>query len=1249
MKHTLRSLGLIALVFVMSICSYAQSTSTLSGTVRDVAGAVIPGAAIQVKNQASGDIRRGVANREGVFTITALHAGTYSVKATAKSFGAFEITDVVLNAEDNRSITVTLPLETVTASVTVSAQAESGLVEEDSGAKSETVTADELQDLTMSSRNAAEVVKLMSGATLTANGGVNRPATTNLVGMNSFTPAGTAAGLGGTMINGQGVDLTMDGSHDFDPGSPGANTPVNPNMDMISELKIMSSSFSAEYEHGPVVVNAETKGGGSTYHGQVHFYAQHSSLNAIDSTFKIQKMTPGNTHQFYPGAQLSGPLPSIFGYNKNKDKLFFFDGFEAYLQHLAPGLDQAVVPTTDMYNGNFDPNAASNQNLRNVGNLNPYIDKNGNYQNVPHFNNNGTYAPYRSGCSISTNYVMNNACLNSTGFKLLHAYFDVTKVGMVDPATHNGWNYVHNTTTDFNQFQNVARIDWSVSDATKVYVRINTSRESANNPNGVWGSSVGSEVIPAPTLDVANNTADDIAAALTKVFSPTLTTESTFAWSKTTMPNKPQDYTKISRTAIGLPLTVWGQDAIPSFGNWSSNFPGLGPGGNYVGLGKSLQMKADKLTPSARTNVTKVLGVHTLKAGGYWEFLENKQNPYGNFNGFMSVPQGWGSDVGNSYATMLMGIVGNDYSEGQATPIIGNEATQFRFFVNDHWKVTRRLTIDLGVRADHMGLFSPTVDNGMAVWNEAKYSDDPAALNQHTGVSWHGIDHNVPKSGVNQRLFFYSPRFGLAYDLFGHGKTIVRGGFGTFYSYQKLSDQFTGAEATGYGAASLTCPNSSCPVYEKLGADNPYNAPYAAHTIPAGIATGRQAISTLNPNLNNFPYVTTYNLQIDQKLPSKVVLEASYVGNYGQDYQYQADINAIPQYRIQEKWVLACANTKGCSENYDSGTDPNGVYWRPRQNYTSINTSILAGKTQYDGLQLSARRNSGILFLMTNFSWSKAYANAAVQNGGSYASLKDYGVSEYWGVSPNNRKYTFNASYTVTEPRVHVRNFALRETINGWQLSGVTQFSSGANLTSNGGINLNYGYGNDTTIVNADDSSKSVTTTNAMHDNISLIGANQATVMPTLICNPVMSHHDKIPVSTTNPFGGRRYLNPACFAPTTSGLGSTHDTYLPGPAYFSSDLSVMKTVKITERQNVQFKLQAFNFLNHPLWSFNSNDPYLHLSFNGQTISDTKTGVAHVTQQGGVLAPSNSAGDQFFGVATMRTGSRSVQLEARYSF
>ncbi len=1229
--------GIVALLFAGGLLANAQSTSTLSGTVLDKLGAAVSGASVRVKNQNSGDERKTVTTREGNFSVPGLRAGTYTISATAKGFGTFMVTDVVLSAQDAKSVEITLPLEDVTASVIVSAKLDSSIVEEDSGAKSETITADDLQNITMASRNAAEVVKLMSGATLSSNGGVNSAGTTSVVGMNSFTASGTAAGLGGTRINGQGVDLTMDGGHDFDPGSPGANTPVNPNMDMISELKVLSSSFSAEYDHGPVVVNVETKGGGSQFHGQLHLYAQNSSLNAVESDVKISKLPVLNSYQYYPGAQISGPV--AFGkYNRWKDKLFFFDGFEVYRQRLAPGVMKAVVPTAAMLGGDFTP--ASNPGLRNVGNLNPYIAANGTAANVPSFNSGQPYAALRPNCTISNDTPANTGklsagCISSAGQALLKAYF-AGAAPNVDPITHDGWNFEQQVSPDQNQWQNVTRVDLSISDNTKIYVRSSISRESANNPMGVWGTGTGQEIVPAPTIAVAANTADDLAGALTKVFSPTLTSETTVTWTKVTMPNKPGDPSKVSRTAIGLPETVFGEDLTPSLTNWSSNFPSLGPGGWYVR--KPLGMKADKLMPSAKENVTKVLGAHTLKAGVYYEYILNKQDNYGNFGGLITVPQGWGQDVGNSYATMLMGIVGNDYGEQQDTPIIGNATQQLRFFVTDHWKINHRLTVDVGMRLDHMGKPYTTNNTGLAVWNEKLYDNTPTALNEHTGVSWHGMDSSIPRSGVKSRLLFYSPRLGLAYDLFGKGKTVVRGGFGTFYAYDKIvNDQYTGAEMTAFGAASFDCVAADCPTYETLGADNPVLAPYAAHTIPSGIAPGLQSVSTMDPNEDDQPYVTTYNMQIDQMLPGKFMVEASYVGNYGAGNQYQADINAIPLGRISETENLLCLNHVPSNCNYANGSDSTGVYWRPRVNYQGINESIIAGKTQYDGLQISAHRSSGILFLLTNFTWSKAYSNAAVANGGSYSSLPDRGDSEYWGVSPDNRKYTFNASYTLTEPRVHVNNGLLSRAVNGWQISGVTQLSSGVNLIANsgGGINYGYQYGQDQTITGT--GSSAVTTVTATHDNIALIGANQATVFPTLICDPRV--HKSLPGSSTT-FGGRQFLNSACFAPTTSGLGNTHPSYLPGPAFFNSDLGLMKTVDINDRQHLQFKVQAFNFLNHPLWSFYSGDTNLTMQFNGQT---TTNGV--ITTQGGT--PTSSS--QNFGVATNRLGHRSIQLEARYWF
>jgi hypothetical protein len=1240
MKRIFRMLGLIAFLSAFTLVAHAQTTSTLSGTVRDKSGAVVPGASITVKNQASGDERKTVAGHDGDFAVPGLRAGTYRLSATAKGFGVYEVTDIELHSNDTQSINIELPLKSASESVVVSAKVDSSIMAEDSGAKAETISGDDLQQMTMNSRNAAEVVKLMSGATQTANGGVNRAATTTAIGMNSFMVGGTAAGLGGTLVNGQSVDLTMDGSHDFDPGSAGANTPVNPNMDMISELTVLSSSFSAEYEHGPVVVNVETKGGGEKYHGQLHLYAQNTVMNAVDTTVTAEKATVPNSYQYYPGAQLSGPLPRIGNYNRQHNKLFFFDGFESYRQLLAPGVADALVPSTAMKNGDFS--IANNQGLGIYNNLTP--NNTTSTTNIPVVATNAPWLPYRPGCVISAAGVMNSACIDATGQKLMNAYF-ASAPANTDPTTvQGGWNFVTLVTQHLNQWQNVARVDWSISDNTKFYVRVNTSKEAANNPMGVWNSSTGNQVIPAPTTDDAANSATDIAGSLTKIFSPTLTSETSVAWTVTQMPNAPADPSKVDRTALGLPQTVFGEELMPSITNYWSSAPGMGPGGWYNSKEKPYGMVAHKLTPSAKETVTKVIGAHTLKAGGYYEFISNKQDSYGGFGGSVWLGGNWGGSTGNTYADLLLGMNINGYSENQRPPLIGNKETQARFFVTDHWKTTRRLTMDFGVRFDHMGAPYTSGKIGVATWEEQMYDNDPAALNQHTGIQWHSMNPTLPLGGVKSRMFFYSPRFGLSYDLSGKGTTILRGGFGTFYAYNGINgtdndNAYVNAEAEAEGAGSINCPQSNCPVWELTTVTNPYTgqpnpgiAPYANHPLPAGIPSGLQGVNVIDPKVTQNPYVTTYNLQIDQMLPWKVMVEASYVGNYGNDNILTEDINAIPAGTISETDYLACTNYSGGSNcNYDSGgsagapsTNP-----RPRKNYEGITDTHIAYPTQYDGLQLSAHRSSGILFLLTNFAWAKSYSVNTIA-----ASLPDIGNNEYWGVSSNNRKFTFNATYTLTEPKFNLSH-AMDRIANGWQISGITQWTSGPNLNSNAGNNYSYGWNADTHY-----NTSGAQITDATHDAINQIGADSATLFPTMVCNPAI-HKNNVKISsggTTET--GVQFLNQACFTPTVQGLGSTHTAYWPGPAYTDSDLGIMKTVKINERQNIQLKAQAFNFFNHPLWSFNGSDYNLQTGFNGLTYN-----------QSGALATTEGSWNKsaFFGLATLRTGHRSVQLEARYWF
>jgi hypothetical protein len=349
-----------------------------------------------------------------------------------------------------------------------------------------------------------------------------------------------------------------------------------------------------------------------------------------------------------------------------------------------------------------------------------------------------------------------------------------------------------------------------------------------------------------------------------------------------------------------------------------------------------------------------------------------------------------------------------------------------------------------------------------------------------------------------------------------------------------------------------------------------------------------------------------------------------YVGNYSDFNQYQGDINAVPVGRIPYATALASAN--GTSYNWDDGADDSGKSWRPMKNYKGITTSIIAGKTQYDGLQVSLHRSVGWVNLMANYTWSKTYGNGLVKNGGTYSGFPDMGRSEYWGVSTEDRPHTFNVSYTLNLPKIKASNRVVRGVANGWQISGVTQISSGANLTSNNNGGYSFGYSWDNlTHKEIDPATKQEkTVTDVLRDNVGLTRSDAVTIMPTIVCNPVIKGGQKVTLADGSV--GMRYLNPSCLAPTASGLGSTHMPYLGGPAYYNSDLSLSKNFKVTERQNLQFKFQAFNFINHALWSFGNKDNNLLLKYKADGTLDNN-----------------------FGVATQRYGHRTMQFEARYSF
>ncbi|HCC55868.1 MAG TPA: carboxypeptidase regulatory-like domain-containing protein, partial [Solibacterales bacterium] len=891
--------------------------------------------------------------------------------------------------------------------------------------------------------------------------------------------------------------------------------------------------------------------------GEAYIYARHNSLNANDWQNNQAGQAKPATSYFYPGGSLSGPIMLPFtNFNRGRDKLFFFVGYELYKQTIDNGFYRAFVPTADMKAGNFSQS---------------YLDS---YRGSSYIGYAIQGAPNFPGGMVP------QSAIDPRGLALMNLY----PAPNVDPKTNNGFNYISTGTKQQDSYQLHPRVDWSISENTKLYVSYNRQRDTSHYTDTLWWRP--DPTVPYPTPLDALNESDSVSVNLTPVFSPTLTNEFVGTYTYLNLPNSFHDPSKVDPAALGINYqTVFksGIKQLPSLTGWGDGVANIIQPSGFQLTGS---LYAKKTLPTLADNLSKVLGTHILKAGFYWEATNNNQPSSNNANGELSYANWGGNSTGNAYADMLTGHIAQ-YTESNKDVFNKMQYKSVAFYVQDSWKATRRLTLDFGMRFDHLGPWNDLDNLGLAVFDPSKYSNNPADVNKLTGVSWHAIDHSVPVSGSQGRLMFYSPRGGFAYDIFGSGKTVLRGGYGVYRFHDEQNVQAS-ALNIGHGSYSYTTPGAT--TFDQIAAIQ------ATFVAPGGI-------NVVQRNDSQQPRTQSYSFTVSQKTLFSSLFEISYVGNKS-DYLSNwnnnfGQLNLVPY---------------GSLFNSITATNlaPDPTPFRKYQNYQTIKEIQHVMYSNYNSLQASWNKQSGRVNYLLNYTFSKALG---IRGEGGSPSGDPTNLNNDYGVLPNDRTHIFNVAYVINLPDPAHTNMLAKAVANGWQISGISQFQSGANLqgvaSSNfnlggtlpagttipgTGVALNAGAGISPTLIN---------------------GSPDINVQPILTCDPRKG------------LAAHQFVNPNCFAlPTPGHNGAFIFPYLKGPAYFNNDLSAFKNFNFSETKKLQLRFSAYNFLNHPITSFISGDQNLSLNLDPVTGKST---------------------NQRFGYADYKIGHRIIQLALKFYF
>ncbi|MBI3209744.1 MAG: carboxypeptidase regulatory-like domain-containing protein [Candidatus Solibacter usitatus] len=1015
---------LSAVFLVLIMAAFRMDAQNVAGSIKgslfDPAASPVPNADLILTHAGTGASTTAKSNAAGLFVFPSVLAGTYRIQIHQPGFRRQEISSIDITAGEIRDLgNITLQLGEVKEAVTVIDTPPA--MQLASGEKSGLVSGDQMNELALKGRDFFALVSLLPG--VVDDGSVSRETASH----------GAFAGIS---INGGRSDnknFTVDGIGALDTGS---NNTVHyePNMDSIAEVKVLTSNYQAEYGRSAAgLISVVTKGGGQKFHGSGWFNYRHEQFNA-NSFFRNRTGLIKPPYRYRIGGySIGGPIYIPNKFNSGKSRLFFFASQEFTRQKVDSGAQFRLMPSELERAGNFSRTLDTN------GRLVPIIDPD-------------------TKTAFPGNMVPANR-FNRYGQSILN-FFPLPNYTDPDPTLVNSQNYKATASGVRPRRNDMLRFDAYASSKLNGYFRWIADTEQTVDPFGQFN------FLLSPTI--APNPGHGYAGHVTYTISPSLLYEFTLGKSFNIAGGRPIDPEAVSRGRVGdLPQLFPNKvtSSAPTELNDSRQMPNIQFGGTPVNppsvTVNNKQHVNHNDTYDLTNNISWVKASHNLKAGVYYHHNDKVQIQGDAWNGVLNfaVDRNNPFNTGHGYSNALLGYF-NTYNESTQGANFHAKYWSVEFFVQDNWRVSRRLTLDYGMRFYHP---HPQIDENFSIATFRAQDYEPAkaprlyrpgfdanrnrvAVDPATGATTFAalIGQYVPGTGdaangmrvagkdgnlwgvFRVPAISPAPRFGFAYDLFGNSRTVLRGGIGVFIDRVRqlinantLNNPPVSYSPTAYYGNLATFTQTGTQAGAGLGPSN------ITYTFPAG--TAQQ------------PSIMSYSLGIQHALPGRTVLDVSWVANISRHLLQARNINPIP--------IGARLNPANQDPTQPGRPLPDN-FLRPYAGIGDLITYEFASASNYNSLQAQVqRRMSKGLRFGGAFTWAKSLGVA-----NTYAGA----VSPYFAPRQRNygpldfdRRLILAVNYTYDLPRLGamLRNRYIGAFTDRWIVSGVSTFTTGGPLT----------------------------------------------------------------------------------------------------------------------------------------------------------------------------------------------------------